>query len=423
MKAEQLLRKEAIRFLKHQAPLAFMALSVGVIGITFILHGEGVPMVRYWAVGALTLHLFSLVMRHFNKEIFVTELRRERFGIIANFLESCVTGSSLWFISQASAGAGVFVATILLVHAVGCAITSAGYKPFMWSFSGPLLFFQVLALGDCFVNTGADIYAAAAFVSLSSFILLSLFSDRSREMILSLINSQLEAQRAVQSKTRFFISSSHDLRQPVAAASAYVSSALKVATDESLRANLHSAKAAIKLIDEQITPIMELARIDSGDTQVKLQDFDLNKTLLSTATMFRPLLNAGTELILKLPESVSTVRSDPALLTRVITNILDNSIKYTESGKISVVLEASRSSFTLTVKDTGIGIAKSQLELIFDEFYQVNNPDRDIAKGYGLGLSIAQRLCNKLGIDFMLESEHGQHTTATLKTFKHGSKA
>src|SRR5204863_7269194 len=95
--------------------------------------------------------------------------------------------------------------------------------------------------------------------------------------------------------------------------------------------------------------------------------------------------------------SEAWVSSDPAMLERVLRNLLDNAVKYTEKGGIDVAVEQRGQDVCVTVRDTGIGIDQADRELIFEEYYQARNPARDRTQGIGLGLAIVKRLCNLLG--------------------------
>jgi CheY-like chemotaxis protein len=101
-------------------------------------------------------------------------------------------------------------------------------------------------------------------------------------------------------------------------------------------------------------------------------------------------------------------------LGRIARNLIDNAIKYTDAGEISVMtgLDTSQTPpvAILKVKDTGKGIPEAEQARIFEEFYQLDNPGRDRSKGVGLGLAIVQRLCELLGAKIQLESRLGEGT-------------
>jgi CheY-like chemotaxis protein/anti-sigma regulatory factor (Ser/Thr protein kinase) len=114
-----------------------------------------------------------------------------------------------------------------------------------------------------------------------------------------------------------------------------------------------------------------------------------------------------------------SVIGDPVALGRIARNLLDNAIKYTDRGTITLgaCIDTSTSphSAIMTVTDTGKGIPSGELGRIFEEFYQLDNPGRDRSKGVGLGLAIVQRLCELSGATISVQSEVGVGTTFTVR--------
>ena len=102
------------------------------------------------------------------------------------------------------------------------------------------------------------------------------------------------------------------------------------------------------------------------------------------------------------------VHSDPALLERVLRNLLDNAVKYTEQGRIDLLAAEGEREVRVSVRDTGIGIAAADLGRIFEEYYQVRNPARDRSQGIGLGLAIVNRMCDLLDHKVEVDSMRGQ---------------
>jgi CheY-like chemotaxis protein/anti-sigma regulatory factor (Ser/Thr protein kinase) len=107
--------------------------------------------------------------------------------------------------------------------------------------------------------------------------------------------------------------------------------------------------------------------------------------------------------------------TDPALVLRVLRNLTENAIKFTQQGQITLRLRVENATALISVEDTGRGIPPDEQAMVFEEFYQVDNPERDRTKGLGLGLSIVRRLCSLLGITLDLRSQAGQGTCVTLR--------
>jgi signal transduction histidine kinase len=101
-------------------------------------------------------------------------------------------------------------------------------------------------------------------------------------------------------------------------------------------------------------------------------------------------------------------------LERVLLNLLDNAVKFTAAGNVHVEAQRTGTDVSIHVVDTGVGIAAEEQARLFEEFYQVNNPERDRRKGFGLGLAVAHRLAAQLGGSLALESEPGRGSRFTL---------
>lgn len=414
MRPQQLLREQAIRFLKEQALIAYFALMTAVLGLGFLLNSEEVATGMLWIGSISVLETVSLGLRYFNPVIFKTLDWRDMFGRIMNFIDGVALSSILLYVPQVSSGTAAFFSAILLLSCAGCTMTSAGYKPLLWSFTGPILVLQVTAFSYYFFELGTDIYAVAALMALFTFGLVAGLSKSTGDTLLAAIEARLNAERAHQSKTRFFMASSHDLRQPVAATAAFIASAQKLNLDPLVSTRLKQAKEAVDTIDSQLSPMMELARIDSEDIQIRPGNLDLLASLKSVISLFHARTMPDVSLKLELPDGPTYCETDSKLLERVILNLIDNSVKYTHQGEIAVKLARETKHLNLTIRDTGIGIASEELDLIFDEFYQINNKEQNPAKGFGLGLPIAKRICSKLGIQFKLISKLGEFTQAQL---------
>jgi CheY-like chemotaxis protein/anti-sigma regulatory factor (Ser/Thr protein kinase) len=125
---------------------------------------------------------------------------------------------------------------------------------------------------------------------------------------------------------------------------------------------------------------------------------------------YRPLANGkGLEFHVVAPELL--VETDPVLLERLVRNLVDNAFKYTAAGSVTLAAALAEGKAQLSVRDTGPGIPEAERERIFEEFYQIGNPERDRVQGLGLGLAIVQRLAHLLGVDLTLASEPGRGST------------
>ena len=218
-----------------------------------------------------------------------------------------------------------------------------------------------------------------------------------------------EASRADQDKSRFLAIASHDLRQPVHALalfSATLHKRLRGAPEEPLVRNM---VRALDGLERSFNAMLDVSRLDAGSLPPTLQTFSLRD-------LFRRLhMHYGGQaelagLGLRFSPGGKSVKSDPQLLERILGNLIQNAVKYTEHGGIVVVARNSATHLNVEVWDTGAGIAREQLPRIFDEFYQIGRGERDRSQGLGMGLAIVKRLVRLLGHSLTVTSRLGKGT-------------
>nr|WP_211114397.1 MHYT domain-containing protein [Azospirillum rugosum] len=216
-----------------------------------------------------------------------------------------------------------------------------------------------------------------------------------------------DAERADLAKTKFLAAASHDLRQPL-------QSLFFFAHALSDRLHGHPASPLLASMSESLTglrllldSLLDVSRLDAGVVNPAVTQFALGALLERLANEYRPrAAEAGIELRYR-PTSGWTV-SDPALLERILRNIIENAIRYTERGRIVIGCRRVGATLRIEVLDTGIGIPADEQKAIFEEFTQLANPERDRRKGLGLGLAIVRRLAGLLDHSLSLRSEPGR---------------
>jgi signal transduction histidine kinase/CheY-like chemotaxis protein len=215
-------------------------------------------------------------------------------------------------------------------------------------------------------------------------------------------------------KSRFLASASHDLRQPLHTLSLYSAALGMHETDQRTREMAAEIGSAIASLGSLLDGLLDISKLDADAVRPEPARFALTSLLARITADFRPVAAAkgvGLELEVGAPVHVET---DAVLLERVLRNLVDNAVKYTPRGKVHVGLRSERGRAVITVADTGSGIPREEHERVFEEFYQLSNPERDRSRGIGLGLAIVKRLTDLLGIELALESEPGRGTAFTL---------
>lgn len=215
------------------------------------------------------------------------------------------------------------------------------------------------------------------------------------------------AEHATIAKSHFLAAASHDLRQPLHALGLFVSALAqsKAARQEpELVARIQSAVDALQNL---LDAILDISRLDGGNVVPSIGNFPL-ADVLDRLGQDLSLLAAQKGLRLKLRPTRFWVRSDEKIVERILLNLVGNALRYTRTGGVLVSCRRRRDVLVVEVWDTGAGIPEHAREGIFEEYVQLANPERDRAKGLGLGLAICRRLAGLLGIPLGVRSRPGR---------------
>jgi two-component system CheB/CheR fusion protein len=222
------------------------------------------------------------------------------------------------------------------------------------------------------------------------------------------------ADRANQAKSRFLATASHDLRQPLQTLALLNGSLRRMVADSDAREVLSQQDQAIDAMARLLNALLDISKVESGAIRPDPSDFEVAGLLEGLRREFASLA-ADKGLELRVEASPQVAHSDRSLVEQIMKNLISNAIKYTRKGYVLL-----RSSITeggairLDVLDTGIGIPAEQIAYIYDEFYQVGVPANSSRDGYGLGLSIVQRLVGLLNLRLDVNSEIGKGSVFSL---------
>jgi len=216
-----------------------------------------------------------------------------------------------------------------------------------------------------------------------------------------------EAERANLAKSKFLAAASHDLRQPLqslfffaAALSGHLQNSAGIEVLRHLEQGLDTLKG---LLDS----LLDVSRLDAGVVTPVIEDFAIDEVLEPIRAAYAPLA-AEKGLDWRVEGCAAKVRTDRTLLGRLLRNLVENALRYTESGLVRLQCRVDGPCLSIVVQDTGIGIPADHLERIFEEFHQVGNPERDRAQGLGLGLAIVRRLSRLLDHPVDVRSVEGR---------------
>ena len=228
---------------------------------------------------------------------------------------------------------------------------------------------------------------------------------RIEERTHDLAQAKREADEANRYKTRFVNAAVHDLLQPLNAARMFTSLLPGHVHDEAGRRVVESIDAALASQDAILNSMLDIARMESGQLEVRVRDFALDSLLQVVNNNFR-LLAQSEGLQLRTRTSRLVVRSDEALLRRMLQNFVSNAIRYSRKGRILIGARLDGAHVRIEVYDQGPGIPASQHKEIFEEFRRLDEGHAD-NRGTGLGLAIVERLGRLLGHEIGLRSQPG----------------
>lgn len=221
---------------------------------------------------------------------------------------------------------------------------------------------------------------------------------------------------AGETRTRFLAAASHDLRQPLHALSLQTAHLAQLLEGSPHREVVTRMGQAVNSLASMFDSLLDLSRIEAGAVEPSPTPVHLPALLLALIEEHRPEAEQrGLRLAVRCPDAARTlhVHSDAVLLEDLLRNLIGNALKYTPRGGVLVALRqrhevAGGTRWRLQVIDTGIGIRETDQARIFEAFFQADNPDRQRARGLGLGLSIVQKLARLLGHPLHLASTPGR---------------
>lgn len=216
------------------------------------------------------------------------------------------------------------------------------------------------------------------------------------------------AERANAAKTRFLAAASHDMRQPVQALFSYLVMLQEQNSDPELQPAIGSAYRVLDALKALLDGLLDVSRLDAGLVVPDRRDFLLDVMLSRLEMEYRPQAEQRGLQLRTRCVGQAIVNSDPVLLQRMLRNLLENAIRYTESGGVLLSCRRRGGQLRVEIWDTGVGIPAEDHETVFEEFHQLGNPERNRANGLGLGLSVVRRIALLLGHDIGMRSVPGR---------------
>lgn len=407
---------------------------IGSIGISLATVGvlwSQVPhkhLIAWLCLSLLVAALRAvLAYRFVNTKLSATNARRwaDAFVVGALFNAAAWSLVPIFFFLPADPLYVLFICCLYAGYVSGSVASTAVYFPAFLAFSGPVtLAFAVRAFAEqhsmySAIAVMVVFYAAASYV----------FARNHNRTIAQAIQLRFEnvellddarrqrdtAEQAVAAKDKFLAATSHDLRQPLHAIGLFADSLESVVTEPGPQALVEKIRESTDALAAQFHGILDLSSLDANAVENYPRHVDIVPLLNRLFAEFDlRAREKGLQFALRsAPRAIAFV--DTALLDRIVRNLIENAIRYTDVGEITISVEhETNGTLCLAVKDSGCGIPSGEREAIFAEYYQLGNPQRDRRKGFGLGLAIVRRLCELSGIELHLRSKVGSGSIFSL---------
>lgn len=410
------------------------------ISYTLFLENTSNSAVFIWilmvlAGGALREKICARIRRNLSHE--VADLTRNEFNLqISSYVSHFLVGAGFWIVAW-SGETDLIIAVLMasILHAAGSTLFQSSHVPsFLIGLS--LNLFQ----GILFFLVFAESHNYAFSISLVCLWLLLFLVGRennrwiaesirmrieNREVVSKLEESRESLQSAYhqalateQDKNRFLRAASHDLKQPLHALGLYVGMLGARSRDADNIELIDCILQSEQHLRSQITSLLDLSKLDSGVIEISPRSCNLDQLLSEIFVSFRPLAERKS-IELELISSDCSVYTDPLLLDRLLRNVIDNAIRYTEQGFVRITLDSSDAIPKVKVQDSGYGIAEDRLPDIFDEYVQLSNvvttsSQGSTHEGSGIGLAIVKRISEMLGLEIDVSSTLGEGTLFTI---------
>ena len=234
---------------------------------------------------------------------------------------------------------------------------------------------------------------------------------------LDLLQSKLDAEKANQTKTLFLANVSHEIRTPLNGILGFTDLLKETWLTYTQREFLHNIQISSETLLAIINDLIDISKIDTRQIKLTKDSVNLRKllqNLINTLGLQAKEKDIEIHCIVD-HDTPELIQTDYVRLNQVITNLLTNAIKFTESGRISISVSKNKYTLVFKITDTGIGIPKDEIQNIAEPFYQVDSSSTKKYKGTGLGLSICKSILEQMNSSLKILSDVGKGTTVSFE--------
>jgi two-component system, sensor histidine kinase len=346
--------------------------------------------------------------------------RRMEFAVAGNALGGLgwgVLGMASLILAPQHQDNALIVFFIVIVFATYQAANHSRYEPAYYAWLLFALVPNVLAAA----LQSDPLYHVLGAMGVLFLLIITITGRRSNQLMIDMITRRLENERlladmhvqkdalaeANRAKTRFLAAASHDLRQPMQAVVLLVESLQERVHEPGVRRIVESIRTSVVAMSALLNELLDISRFDAGTVKPQRSAFPVMQVLDRARSSFAHAANQK-NLALRVRRCTAVIDTDPILLYRILVNLLNNALRYTQKGGVVVACRRRKEGLLIEVWDTGIGIPADKYDDIFREFHQLANPQRDREQGLGLGLAIVERTGRLLGHPVRVRSRVGR---------------
>ena len=406
----------SLRLRSEQSQRALFLVAFNIIAILLLLWDspKRAGLIAWvTSLGITTCFMFMLAKHVWRNLGTAGREKLLQFQSLANvgvFANSCATGAGVWWLH------GSTIESMYIVTLYQCCYGMAGFVNASTHLRNFLLGMSI--------NIGAAVIYWAVqgrngigitVPLLSLMFLLVMAAKFNTRAFAESIRIREENKDLLDSRVRYLAAANHDLRQPLQALSLYMNVIGEQLTAGPIAQTARKAKDTCRTLEELFGNLLELSHYDTGRVTPQPAPLELSSVVRQLDNEFEVRTRyKGLAWSASCPPN-AWVHSDALLLSRLIRNLLDNALRFTEAGLISLTVERTANGFEIAVKDTGRGIETKDQEKVFRDFVQLDSPVSKIERGMGLGLAIVRRIDQMLGLRLTLSSEPNKGTEFRLR--------
>ena len=420
MNRDNRLRAEQIRTIYRNATPGIL-MSLAAVTVMALAFAYLEPALRGKATVFIALMVLQTLGRLLLHRAFASRSQSDndwqrwaRLFSAGTFTGGTVIGAgTIWLLPAGNTDLELIALPVIFAVTSGAVGAFAAYPPAFYAFFAAVSWAPVL----WFFRQNDALHLTMGFLYIMWFFTVAELARRAGAVFVDAIRLRFEnvdlvndlrrekgiAEEANAAKSRFLAAASHDLRQPVHALSMFVAAAQTQTLNAGTRVLLDHIDDSVRSMGQLFGGLLDISRLDAGVVEANIASFPIRSLVQNVVRELQPQASAkNLELRVRVPDQAVT--SDPLLIERVVRNVISNALAYTTRGGILIGCRRRRATLRLEVWDTGWGISLSEQQKIFEEFYQVGNPERDRTRGVGLGLAIVKRLTTLLGHRIELRS-------------------